>query len=122
MAALALCTLVVAVATGVMMDRRGWSTALRMKLRLLFLVVCVQFVHPQDDRDRDPLDLIESGDEPEVLEVKLIHNHLPKLEEMGYITWDRETDEISKGPNWEEIAPLLELIDTHRDELPDGWL
>jgi MFS family permease len=44
MAALALCTLVVAVATGVTMDRRGWSTDLRTKLRLLFGVVCVQFV------------------------------------------------------------------------------
>ena len=44
MAALALCTLVVAVATGVTMDRRGWSTDLRTKLRLLLGVVCVQFV------------------------------------------------------------------------------
>ncbi|WP_435115608.1 MFS transporter [Halolamina sp. C58] len=43
MAALALCTLVVAVATGVTMDRRGWSTDLRTKLRLLIGVVCVQF-------------------------------------------------------------------------------
>jgi MFS family permease len=43
MAALALCTLLVAVATGVTMDRRGWSTDLRTKLKLLFGVVCVQF-------------------------------------------------------------------------------
>ncbi len=44
MAALALCTLVVAVTTGVTMDRHGWSTDLRTKLRLLLGVVCVQFV------------------------------------------------------------------------------
>jgi MFS family permease len=44
MAALALCTLVVAVTTGVTMDRRGWSRALRTKLQVLFGVVCVQFV------------------------------------------------------------------------------
>jgi len=44
MAALALVTLVVAAVTGVTMDRRGWSTNLRTKLRLLFGVVCVQFV------------------------------------------------------------------------------
>jgi MFS family permease len=43
MAALALVTLVVAGATGVTMDRRGWSTDLRTKLRLLFGVVCLQF-------------------------------------------------------------------------------
>jgi len=44
MAALALVTLAVAAVTGVTMDRRGWSTDLRTKLRLLFGVVCVQFV------------------------------------------------------------------------------
>ncbi|WP_458208727.1 MFS transporter [Haladaptatus sp. NG-SE-30] len=43
MAALALVTLAVAAVTGVTMDRRGWSTDLRTKLRLLFGVVCVQF-------------------------------------------------------------------------------
>ena len=43
MAALALVTLVVAVLTGVTMDRRGWSTDLRTRLRLLFGVVCLQF-------------------------------------------------------------------------------
>jgi len=35
MASLALVTLVVAAVTGVTMDRRGWSTDLRTKLRLL---------------------------------------------------------------------------------------
>nr|WP_256401974.1 MFS transporter [Haloarchaeobius litoreus] len=43
MAGLALCTLLVAVVTGVTMDRRGWSTDLRTKLRLLLGVVLVQF-------------------------------------------------------------------------------
>ncbi len=43
MASLALVTLVVAVVTGVTMDRRGWSTDLRTKFRLLFGVVCLQF-------------------------------------------------------------------------------
>ncbi|ACV10302.1 major facilitator transporter [Halorhabdus utahensis DSM 12940] len=44
MAVLALCTLVVAVVTGVAMDRREWSTDLRTKFRLLLGVVAVQFV------------------------------------------------------------------------------
>ncbi|MFC4359500.1 MFS transporter [Halobium salinum] len=42
MAVLALLTFVVAVGFGVLMDRRGWSTNLRAKLRVLFLVVVVQ--------------------------------------------------------------------------------
>ena len=53
---------------------------------------------------------------------ELFHIHLPKLEEMGYITWDQNTNQISKGPKWDEIAPLLQLIYNHQDELPDKWL
>jgi hypothetical protein len=77
--------------------------------------------NPQDDDDRDPLNVVSEDVEPEVLEVELVHNHLPKLEEMGFIRWDREADKISKGPNWGDIAPLLVLIENHRDELPDDW-
>ncbi|MFP4628801.1 MAG: MFS transporter, partial [Halobacteriales archaeon] len=44
MGALAVCTLLVALATGVAMDRRGWSTDLRTKLRILFGVVLLQFL------------------------------------------------------------------------------
>ncbi|WP_137287091.1 MFS transporter [Halorussus salinisoli] len=44
MAALALLTFGVAVVTGVTMDRRGWSTDLLVKFRMLFGVVAVQFL------------------------------------------------------------------------------
>lgn len=86
------------------------------------LLVALLEHNPQDDHDRDPLDLVSDDIEPDVLELHLLHSHLPKLEEMDFITWDRETNEISKGPDWDEIKPLLELIDNHQDELPDGWL
>lgn len=51
----------------------------------------------------------------------LVHNHLPKLEEAGYIKWDRESGTIEKGPEFDEIEPLLELIEEHSDELPHDW-
>lgn len=86
------------------------------------LLVALLDHNPQDDDDRDPLNLVSDDIEPEVLEIHLFHNHLPKLEEMGFITWDRETNEISKGPDWVEIEPLLSLIEDHQEELPDGWL
>jgi hypothetical protein len=86
------------------------------------LLVALLAHNPQDDDDVDPLDLVATGNDPDVLETALIHKHLPKLDEMGVIKWDRESGEISTGPNWDEIAPLLELIESHRDELPEGWL
>jgi len=86
------------------------------------LLVALLDHNPQDDDDRDPLDVSSTDIEPDVLESELFHNHLPKLEDMGYITWDQESNEISKGPEWDEIEPLLTLIHDHQDELPDGWL
>lgn len=86
------------------------------------LLLALMRENPQDDDDRDPLDIIDPPQEPDVLETELFHSHLPKLESMGYITWDRETGEIATGPDWEDIEPVIALIDDHRDELPGGWL
>lgn len=65
--------------------------------------------------------VLRSGSDKEVTETQLVHNHLPKLEEAGYITWDRETGEISEGPDFDEIEPILELLENHADELPPDW-
>lgn len=46
------------------------------------------------------------------------HNHLPKLEELGFVRWDRSSDVVTKGPQFGEVEPLLTLLDEHRDELP----
>lgn len=50
--------------------------------------------------------------------ISLNHAHLPKLEEDGYITWNESAKTITKGPRWEEIEPLLELIHSNLYELP----
>lgn len=59
-------------------------------------------------------------DEAEVA-IELRHTHLPKLDEAGYIEWDPETGTISKGPRFEEVEPLLDLLEEHADELPSDW-
>ena len=48
--------------------------------------------------------------------------HLPKLADYGFIEWDKGEHEVMKGPNFDEIRPLLELLNDHEDELPDDWL
>ncbi|MBV0923961.1 hypothetical protein KTS45_07065 [Halomicroarcula limicola] len=49
------------------------------------------------------------------------HVHLPKLADHGFIEWDRESDEIRRGPNFDRARPLLELLVAHEDELPAEW-
>ena len=87
------------------------------------LLVALLHHNPQDDEDADPLSVVaEREDDVQVLQSEMVHRHLPKLEELGFITWDRDENTISRGPRWDDIAPILRLIESHRDELPQGWL
>jgi GAF domain-containing protein len=42
--------------------------------------------------------------------IRLHHNHLPKLANAGYITWNRDADTVSRGPNFSEVEPLVQLL------------
>lgn len=48
----------------------------------------------------------------------LHHVHLPKLEEYGYIKWNKTEETVQKGPQWKEVEPFLNLIYSHLHELP----
>lgn len=52
-------------------------------------------------------------------EIQLIHTHLPKLDSMEYIVWDREQETIVKGPNWGEIEPVVRLLNNNRGQIPN---
>lgn len=54
-------------------------------------------------------------------EIALKHTDLPKLADMEYIEWNPDTGELSKGPRFGEIEPLLALIERHGDDLPQDW-
>lgn len=87
------------------------------------LLVALLTQNPQGSNEIDPVSAIApTNKEPERLRTELIHSHLPKLADVGYIDWERERGKLSKGPNWDEISPLLRHIHEHRDELPDGWV
>lgn len=74
-------------------------------------------------RRKDEFETVEfrppEGDER--VEIQLRHSHLPKLDEAGFIDWEPRTGRISRGEHFEDVRPLLELLDEHRDELPDDW-
>lgn len=70
---------------------------------------------------RTEADVTMRGSRQEQIETELQEVHLPMLAEEGIIEWDRESGEIRKGPNFEEIEPFLRLIEEHSDELPPFW-
>lgn len=77
--------------------------------------------NPEDEADI-PSDLATSDDEFDQPVIEMTHVYLPKLEELGVIDWNRDENVVTKGPAFEELRPLLELVHNHRDELPDGRL
>lgn len=85
------------------------------------LLVSLSHNNPQDDT---PFDSEKPEFQHEELEslFDLRHFHLPEMEDKGFVEYDREDNLITKGPNFDEIEPLVELIDRHSDELPDDWL
>lgn len=68
-----------------------------------------------------PEDVPVGERESEELHVGLYHKHLPILDKLGFVEWDQEAHTVSKGPNFSEIQPMLELLNEHRDELPGSW-
>jgi predicted transcriptional regulator len=83
------------------------------------LLVALLEHNPQDDTP-----LVDAESDAAAVErlVTMQHVHLPKLADYGIIEWDRETHEVTKGPKFDEIRPLLELLAEHEDELPADWL
>ncbi|WP_458209880.1 DUF7344 domain-containing protein [Haladaptatus sp. NG-SE-30] len=92
------------------------------KYRRRLLVALLEH-NPQDDDDPQiPADVDLEDDEVESLQIQMNHTHLPRLEDAGFIEWNRDTNAVRKGPQFDEIRPLLELMQNHADELPDDWL
>ncbi|PSQ61895.1 MAG: hypothetical protein BRD21_08230 [Halobacteriales archaeon SW_8_66_22] len=50
------------------------------------------------------------------------HNHLPKLEDLGFVDATPDQHLVTRGTRFEEIKPLLKHLDTHRDRLPPDWV
>lgn len=78
--------------------------------------------------DRNPRTVVTRPESPRTqfetddATVRKHHVHLPKLEADGFIDWDRNAQVVTKGPAFDEIRPILELIDEHQSELPGDWV
>ncbi|GAA0669621.1 hypothetical protein ACFQDG_09000 [Natronoarchaeum mannanilyticum] len=44
-------------------------------------------------------------------DVRTYHVHLPMLVEYGYVEWDRDAHLVTRGPAFDDLRPLLEVVD-----------
>lgn len=78
--------------------------------KILFLLY-----QKDDGRLSVPDDLLNQDIDRERFDLELTHSHLPKLEEAGFIQWDKERGEMREGDNYEKIEPLLEVLTNRYD-------
>ena len=98
-------------------DRHLWAIGHVQRRRLLLTLLNEPRIHIDD------LHISEKQKEMLLIEVK--HAHLPKLADHGFIDWDPGgpgRGRVKRGPEFEEVEPLLTLLHDHRTDLPDGWL
>lgn len=80
------------------------------------LLVALANHNPQDHDSSIPATEISSDDEGDHSPLQMIHTHLPKLADAELIEWDRDANQVQKGPRFDEICPLVEMIQAHADE------
>jgi hypothetical protein len=49
---------------------------------------------------------------------ELVHVHLPKLADAGYVRWDPDGETVRRGPSFGAVEPIVRLLLDHWDELP----
>lgn len=65
---------------------------------------------------------VQVGDNQlEELQIEMYHNHLPRLEDAGFIEWNQEQDVVAKGPEFDQIEPVMGLFEENADDLPIEW-
>ena len=74
-------------------------------------------------QERSPRDTgVHSGSVPmedggRRFQVEMYHRHLPKLEEADLVTWNRDAGQVSRGPAFDDVRPLLTLLEESENEL-----
>jgi len=109
------------------MNKQVTSTSLDSHLDALGHVdrrrLLLTLLSSNTDGDRPvEIDQMEYDTAERPLELSMYHVHLPKLEEKGLVDADADTHSVTRGPRFDEIKPLLELLDANREQLPDGWV
>lgn len=57
-----------------------------------------------------PDDVFPAHDVGEEVHVRMNHVHLPLLDQAGLIEWDREDEQIAKGPTFDDVRPLFDFL------------
>ena len=60
--------------------------------------------------------------DPDTLPTSLYHVHLPTLETLGFVSWDRDAGTVRRGPDFDTIEPFLTVLIEYQTALPWDFL
>ncbi|APW97713.1 hypothetical protein CHINAEXTREME_07965 [Halobiforma lacisalsi AJ5] len=58
--------------------------------------------------------------DPEVLRRELHHQHLPMLADGGFVEWDADPLVAARGPNFDQVAAVIESLQASATSVPDS--
>ena len=67
---------------------------------------------------RDYLSGSQEIDNADKADIRTHHVPLPKLTEYGHVKWDQDAHVTTKGPKFDDVKPMLELVENQREERP----
>ncbi|WP_226012186.1 hypothetical protein [Halomicrobium salinisoli] len=74
--------------------------------------------HDPRQAGQDSTGVSLDGVEREEIVVEMHHVHLPKLEGAGFIRWNHAQHRVERGPTFDEIRPLLQVLRENAGEIP----
>jgi hypothetical protein len=80
------------------------------------LLLTLRTQESQDDRVTSLRYLHDGESDFERFKTNMYHRHLPLLRRRGYVDWDQENHEVSRGSNFSEVEPVLELVEDRDDD------
>ncbi|ELY63545.1 hypothetical protein CYV19_00430 [Natronobacterium gregoryi SP2] len=54
------------------------------------------------------------------LRQELYHWHLPLLADQGFVDWDPDSLIASRGPNFDDVGTVFDVVHSTADQLPDS--
>lgn len=58
--------------------------------------------------------------DPDTLRRELYHQHLPMLEDLGFVEWDTDPLVAYPGPDFEQVAVVFDSLQENASEIPDS--
>jgi predicted transcriptional regulator len=76
-----------------------------------------------EDSPRSVEELVDTAarGDARTLEIALVHEHLPKLQEAGFIEWETDTGTVRRGPEFDTVETVIGLIRSNQEALPIDW-